>query len=134
MIEWDKNYSVGWSMIDAEHKQIIGLINKAISAKGSSDNQEELRAVLREITNYSLAHFKTEEAYMEKFNYPDFQDHKREHDDFSKNTIAYCNRVIKEDYHTANEILGYLLKRWLVNHIHVVDKKYIDCFKENGLK
>ena len=44
MIEWDKKYSVGLSMIDAEHKQIIGLINKAISAKGSSDNQEELRA------------------------------------------------------------------------------------------
>ena len=47
--------------------------------------------------------------------------------------IAYCNRVIEGDYHIASEILEYL-KQWLVNHIQITDKKYVECFKENGLE
>ena len=47
--------------------------------------------------------------------------------------IAYLDKVIKGDYQIANEILEYL-KSWLINHIQGTDKKYVDCFKENGLK
>ena len=52
---------------------------------------------------------------------------------FPKKTLAYCNRVANGDSHFTNEVLEYI-KQWLVNHIQVTDKKYIDCFKRNGLK
>jgi len=42
----------------------LAFLNKAIFAKGHNDNPEELRGVLREMTNYALTHFKTEETYM----------------------------------------------------------------------
>jgi hemerythrin-like metal-binding protein len=132
-IKWDDKYSVGISMIDEEHKKLIGILNKAIFAKKHNDNPEEIQEVLREMTNYVLTHFKTEETYMIKFNYPEYQDHKEEHHNFSIKTIAYFGKVIKGDYQIANEIFEYL-KRWLINHIQVIDKKYIDCFKRNGLK
>ena len=132
MIKWNDKYSVGISMIDEEHKKFIGILNKAIFAKGYNDNSEKLRKVLREMTNYALTHFKTEEDYMKEFNYPEYQDHKEEHRHFSTETIAYQDKVIKGDFQIANEIIEYL-KWWLVNHIQVTDKKYIDCFKENGL-
>ncbi len=109
------------------------MINKAIATKEHNGNAEELREVLREMTNYALMHFTTEEAYMVKFNYSEYIYHKIEHLDFEKETISYYERVADGDYHITNEILEYL-KRWLVNHIQVTDKKYIDCFKENGLK
>jgi len=83
-------------------------------------------------SSYALTHFATEETYMNEFNYPEYHDHKEEHRDFTIETIAYRDKVIKGDYQIANEILEYL-KWWLVKHIHVADKKYIDCFKENGL-
>ncbi len=133
MIEWEDKFSVGISMIDEEHKKLIGILNKAIFAKGHNDNPEELREVLREMNNYTITHFTTEEAYMKAFNYPEYQDHKEEHRVFSTEIIAYTYKVIKGDYQFANEIIEYL-KWWLVNHIQVTDKKYIDCFKENGLK
>jgi hemerythrin len=133
MIEWDDKYSVGLSIIDEEHKKLIGLLNKAIFAKGHNDNPEEIRELLRKMFSYAMMHFRTEEAYMKEFNYPERQDHKEEHQDFSTETIAYHDKLIKGDYQIANEILEYL-KWWLVNHIQGTDKKYIDCFKENGLK
>ena len=133
MIKWDDKYSVGLSIVDEEHKEFIGIINKAILAKEHNDNPEEIREVLREMTIYALKHFKTEESYMKVFNYPYYQDHKEEHRDFYIETIACLDKLIKGDSQIANEILEYL-KWWLINHIQETDKKYIDCFKRNGVK
>jgi hemerythrin len=133
MLEWNDKFSVGISIIDEEHKKIIGILNKAIFAKEHNANPEELREVLREMTNYALKHFKREETYMKEFNYPEYQDHKEEHRTFFTETIAYHDKVVKGDCQIANEIIEYL-KWWLVNHIQVTDKKYVVCFNENGLK
>jgi hemerythrin len=133
MFKWDAKYSVGISIIDEEHRKIIDIINKAIVAREQSDNPERVKEVLQEMTNYALTHFATEENYMIEFNYPGYQDHKKEHHDFAIKTIAYLDNVIKSDYQIANEILE-CLKQYLVNHIQVTDKNYIVCFKENGLK
>ena len=133
VLEWDDKYSVGISMIDEEHKKLIGLLNKVIYAKEHNGNPEELKEVLYGITMYAMIHFSEEENYMLEFNYPEYQTHRNEHIDFSNKTLAYCERIANRDSHFTNEVLEYL-KRWLVNHIKVTDKKYIDCFKRNGLK
>ena len=133
MVEWDDKYSVDISIIDEEHKKFINIINKAIVAKKHNGNPEEIKEVLKEITIYALAHFTTEEIYMIKFNYPEYQYHKEEHHDFSIKTITDLDKVIKGDCQVANEILE-CLKRWLINHIQGTDRKYVDYFKANGLK
>ncbi len=133
MIEWDDKYSVNISIIDEEHKKLIGMINKVITAKQHSNNPEELLEILNEMIKFAHEHFENEEAYMIKFNYPEYQYHKEEHLAFSIKTLVYQSKVVGGDYHTANAILEYL-KLWLVNHIQITDKKYTDCFKKNGLK
>ena len=77
MIKWDDKYSVGISMIDEEHKKLIGILNKAISTKEHNDNPEEIEEILSEMVEYSHKHFSTEEAYMLKFNFPEYQFHKK---------------------------------------------------------
>ncbi len=133
MIEWEDKYSVGISEIDEEHKQLIVIINKIIDVKQHSDNKNELLKILNEMADYANKHFKTEETYMIKFKYPEYQYHKEEHLDFSVKTLAYQSRVVTGDPHLANEILEYL-KLWLVNHIQKTDKKFAECFIKNGLK
>ena len=133
MIEWEDKYSVGVSIIDKEHKNIINIINKVIAAKQHKDNPEEITEVLNEMTKYTHEHFKNEEAYMIKFNFPMYQYHREEHLGFSMRILSYQSRVTNGDYEVANEILEYL-KQWLVDHIQKTDKEYTDCFNKNGLK
>jgi len=133
MIEWDDKYSVGISIIDKHHKQLVDIINDAIVAKQHSDDPEKVMEVLDEMALYAQEHFKTEESYMLKFHYPEYQYHKEEHRNFSHKTIAYRNKVMHGDSQIANEVLEYL-KKWLVGHIQVTDKKFVTCFKDNGLK
>ncbi len=133
MIKWDDKYCVGISMIDEEHKKLIGILNKVILAKEHNDNPEEIKEVLGAMVEYSNDHFSTEEAYMVKFNFPEYQSHQNEHLDFKDKTFAGYNKIVRGNYKIANELLEYL-EQWLINHIQVTDRQYIDCFKRNGLK
>ncbi len=133
MIEWDDKYCVGVSIIDKDHKEFIDTINKAIIVKENNDNPEGVKEILREMTNYVLTHFKTEETYMIEFNYPEYKHHKEEHRDFTMKIISYLDSVINDNFQIGSILLEDL-KSWLVNHIQVTDQKYIDCFIKNGLK
>jgi hemerythrin len=132
MIKWNDKYSVNISLIDEQHKKLFELINKANIAEALNNNTKDVLAILDQMTEYALKHFETEEHYMKEFNFPGYQPHRSEHIDFTNTAIDYKNRVVGGDYQIINEILEYL-KQWLVNHIQVTDKKYIECFKKNGL-
>ncbi len=95
MIEWDDKYSVGISIIDDEHKQLIGIINKAIAARQHSNNSEEIIEILNEMNKYALTHFADEEAYMVQFDYPDYEQHRKEHQGFSIETMAFLDIATK---------------------------------------
>ena len=133
MIEWDDKYSVGISIIDDEHKQLIGIINKAIAARQHSNNSEEIVEILNEMNKYALTHFADEEAYMVQFDYPDYEQHRKEHQGFSIETMAFFDKITNSNRQLICEILEHL-KSYLASHIQGTDRKYIDCFKEHGLK
>ncbi len=57
MIKWDEKYSVGISIIDEEHKELIRIMNEAIAAKQNDDNVDEISKLLKELTAYALKHF-----------------------------------------------------------------------------
>ena len=132
MIEWNDKYSLNISLIDEKHKKLFEIINKAIIAEKQSEIAKDVLGILDEMTEYALKHFETEERYMKEFNFPEYQTHRNEHINFTNNTIDYKNRIVGGDFQIINEILEYL-KQWLVNHIQVTDRQYIDCFKKNGL-
>ena len=73
MIKLEEKYSVGLSIIDEEHKELIRIMNEAIVAKQHRIDLEEISKLLKELTMYALKHFSTEETYMVEFNYPEFQ-------------------------------------------------------------
>jgi hemerythrin len=133
MIEWDDKYSVGISIIDNEHKKLIGIMNKAIVLEQNSNDPKEIIEVLNEMNKYAHTHFASEEAYMVKFNYPDYENHRKEHQAFSIETMAFFDNITNSNRQLICEILEHL-KSWLVNHVLGTDTKYISCFKEHGLK
>jgi len=133
MIEWNKEHSLGLSIIDEEHKQVIEIINGIIAAKQRDNFPEEIEEMLHEMIDYAWSHFKTEESYMLEFNFHEYQYHKEEHFDFINRMNSYFSRVVSGDYQLANEILEFL-KQWLVRHIEGTDRRYIECFVKNGLK
>ena len=122
MIERNKKFGMGISIIDEDHKKLRDIINKAIVAKKQNYNSGKTKEVLNKMVEYKHKHFSTEEAYMIKFKFSEYQLHRNELLNFLDSTIASYNDLTMDNYHFINEILEFL-KQWLVNNIQGTDTK-----------
>lgn len=134
LLEWGKKYSIGLDEIDGEHKILIGLINKLYKSYGNTSDKRKTRKIIDELLDYTIYHFGTEEEYFEKFDYPGKKNHIAQHKIFI-NKIKDFKEKFKAGTDTAIgfDIIDFLMK-WFVNHILKVDVKYVETFKEHGVK
>lgn len=124
-ITWKDYYSVGHESIDAEHKQIIGLINELYEAKQKGVDYKVIKPLLDRLVQYAVNHFQHEEEIMLAHQYPDFAQHKALHDKLRKNTIALRDNA---NLMTGRDLLAFL-KDWWCNHIQDQDKKFAPYLK-----
>ena len=130
-IVWDDAYSVGFELVDEQHRGLVRMTNELLRGfKDESGVPEEkaLKKVIRDAIEYAQVHFYTEEKYMRLLNYPDLDVHKKEHESF----VVEIMKTVK-DYEAGKSdplTLAKFLKQWLLNHIAVSDKKYAPYFKK----
>ncbi len=132
MIEWNDKYSVNISLIDEQHKKLVELTNKTRMLENFNNSPRSALEILDQMAEYALKHFETEEYFMKACNFPGLESHRNEHIDFTNTTTDYKNRAVGGDCQKISEMIEYLVK-WLINHIQVTDKEFIDCFKKNGI-
>jgi hemerythrin len=70
---------------------------------------------------------------MDKFSYADTKNHKKEHELFVSKVMDVKKRFDDGNLVMSMEITNFV-KDWIVKHIMVTDKKYSNCFIQNGLK
>ncbi|MBW2966879.1 bacteriohemerythrin [Candidatus Woesearchaeota archaeon] len=122
-VEWDDSLSVGVAEIDAQHKKEVEMLDKLY------ENRDI--ALLKELAEHTKMHFDTEEKYFDKFGYENSEAHKAAHRAF----LQRAGEVVKsvEEGNPLTDETMEFIKKWLVNHINLVDKRYTKCFNENGL-
>jgi hemerythrin len=120
-VTWKDFYSVGDRSLDAQHKQVIGVINELYEAMQQGRDRAVLNPILDKLLQYTMAHFKYEEQVLQEHNYPDLARHKAFHDQIRQKT-----RDLREhaDLATGHDVLRFL-KDWWGGHIQGVDKKYM---------
>ena len=119
-VTWKHFYSVGDPFLDAEHKQILGIINELYDAVAQGQDHALRKPVLSTLLQYTLAHFKHEEQAMADHEYPDFARHKAAHDKLRRRTRDFVDNV---DLLTGRDLLRFL-KDWWLGHIQEMDKQY----------
>jgi len=137
ILSWKPEFSMKVSEIDEQHKKIIELINLLHSDAYTGSYKQGCADILKQLYNYCDYHFSTEEKYFHHFNYLGTEEHENEHRLYRKNVIGFESRLekISSDYDIgkfASELLNFL-HDWWEHHILYIDKKYVNCFNENGL-
>lgn len=123
-VAWDSSMSVGMDVLDCDHKRLIDMFNGLLK-KGIADrDREDLRALLDELTDYTVGHFAREEEAMERGDFPDLDSHRAAHRYFTDEIVK-----LKESFGDGNTVmlridLVLLLKDWFIEHIQTVDAKY----------
>ena len=131
-LEWDKSFNVNVKEIDEQHKKLVSMINTLHSAFIDSRGENIHKEIIDNMVEYATIHFATEEKYMEKFNFPASQTHKKEHDNFTREALNLQTQLRIGGFVLSIKILNYL-KSWLQNHILVTDKNYSKFFNKHGL-
>jgi hemerythrin-like metal-binding protein len=132
IITWKNEYSVGVFEIDNQHKKLVMLINTLFDAMKQGQANRVLGSIISELLFYAQTHFRTEEKYFDQFNYKETEEHKVVHQSFISEMEKFKAGFDSGKITLSLDVFNFL-KSWLDEHILGEDKKYEDCFKENGL-
>jgi methyl-accepting chemotaxis protein len=130
---WSEGMSVKVPSIDEQHKRLVVMINTLHMEMKEKRGIAAQRKTIDEMVDYAATHFKQEEAYMRKFQFPGMAQHVEAHDAFTQKAVELKQRADGEGFILTSEILDFL-KNWLQRHIMGMDRQYISCFLENGVK
>jgi len=132
---WDKFYTIGIGEIDSQHESFVNLLNKVYATyeamNNSSPTDENKMKVYLDILNlrkYALNHFSTEEKYMISSKYPQFFDHKRQHDAFIKKIFESEEELFNSQEISLKNMISFMLA-WLEGHIQKVDNEFGKYYK-----
>jgi hemerythrin len=123
-VVWSDDFSVEFAPLDEQHKKLVVITNDLLKncKEGSGVSKIDFMLLFSKASEYAITHFRDEEDYMKKAAYPNFEDHKKEHENFLAEVKSSFNKFKESD--AAPMGLAVFLKKWLLNHIAVKDKLY----------
>ena len=120
--EFDKSLVTGNEMIDGQHKELIGKINKLVDCCEQGGGKLEAIKMLDYLSDYTEFHFGAEEKLQEEISYPGIEEHKKQHAAFVK-AVAELHEMLEEGPSAAFvEAVNKNVIDWLYKHI-----KGFDC-------
>ena len=132
VILWSEDYELGNDFVDSQHKrlfELVGNIGQSCLEEGDIDTISE---TLDFLLQYTVQHFSDEEALQIKYNFPEYEYHKKLHEEFE---AAVSEKVseFKEKGSTKDlsDTINEIVIAWLVNHILKEDMKIGAYIKDN---
>ena len=122
--EFDESLVTGNEMIDGQHKELIGKINKLVDCCEQSGGKLEAIKMLDYLSDYTEFHFGAEEKLQEEVSYPGLEEHKKQHAAFVK-AVAELHEMLEEEEGPTDAFVEAVNKNvidWLYKHI-----KGFDC-------
>lgn len=120
MFEMKDEYRLGIPKIDDQHEKLFEIGESAyllLKDTYSEDKYDKIAAIIEELKEYTVIHFRDEEEYMESINHKRLFSQKMDHADFIKqvNEVDFSS-IDKDQDEYIMRILDFLAK-WLVDHI-----------------
>jgi hemerythrin len=136
LIHWNGRLKLGIAAVDRQHERLVEIINRLHDATVQGRAPDVIGEIIDEMIIYTATHFSMEEKYFAQFDYPDAEEHKREHDALIEKVGAFADDFAKAQGGSksalATEFLQFL-KIWWQFHMMETDSKFVVLFKERGL-
>jgi len=118
---WNQRYVTGEPVVDAEHQELVRLINWIVSHNSSNTPRAEIEQVLDQLVQYAATHFRHEEELMKAVGCDPrfFSLHQGVHWDFARQVTKM--RELPEAAANLDFLLRFL-SGWLAHHILGMDQ------------
>lgn len=122
LITWNASLMVNLEPVDSQHQRLVAWINQLFDAMAAGKGRAVLGDVLDGLVDYTQTHFATEERLMVAHAYPDYANHKLQHDRFAQQIQTLHTRFQGGEPVITVKVTDFL-KDWLSRHILQVDKQ-----------
>ena len=129
---WREEYSVRIREMDKHHWAIFEKANKLYEAIDSDKEIRVLGETLTFLIDYTSFHFTAEQDLMKQHDYPQFENHLKEHQKFHSKVIELQESFKGNKSKMKTDILDFF-KGWFIDHILTEDRKYSDFLNKKGV-
>ncbi|MGA1475275.1 MAG: bacteriohemerythrin [Prochlorothrix sp.] len=131
LAHWHPRYETGYVLIDDQHKALFHAINALHGAILEGRTTPELvHRTLKSLHNYTTIHFETEEQFMLKTHYPDYEAHHEKHLELRARVEALNVLERDGDSRALSITMSHFLTDWLISHINGEDQKMIKFLRK----
>jgi hemerythrin len=128
LFTWNDSYSVSVQQFDDQHKVLFNLVNDLHDAMAQGKGRDRIGQTLNTLISYTRGHFSAEETALRKAGYPQYEQHKKEHDAFTAKVLDFETTYKAGTSNVTVDLMGFL-REWLSNHILKIDKQYASYLK-----
>jgi hemerythrin-like metal-binding protein len=114
--------NMGIKVLDDEH-QVLEEMLRDCRQIIANNNKGKCDALLKQLQNYAIKHFKTEEIIMQACDYPELNNHKQVHQLLLKQIKKMQFKHNQGDLNIEEIII--FLESWLVDHIQIMDQSVL---------
>ena len=131
VIAWSKDYELGNDFVDSQHKRLFELVGNIGKYCLEDRDIDTLSETLDFLLQYTVQHFNDEESLQQEYNFPEYEYHKKLHEEFEAIVIEKVAEF-KEKGSTEDlsETVNDFVITWLVNHILKEDMKIKEYIKD----
>jgi len=125
IVSWSDKYATGIELIDSQHHQLVNLTNELYRAclSGGDERLTVFKEAMKRMVDYVRFHFTAELKILDAVKYPDYNNHKKMHNDLVEEILAASNTYDDGKLFVPNKFVR-TLKDWVFGHIAVYDKLY----------
>lgn len=121
-MELDKKYRTYVLWQDAQHSQLIGLLDDLARGNETGADPKLFTYTTAFLVMYVTHHFNLEEEYMETYEYPEKDYHITEHHKYI-DMIKEFRKTHTQFSQEGSKILEETILAWIMDHIMVNDQK-----------
>lgn len=124
MFELTEEYLTGVQQLDDQHREILARFSSLVKVLRQEEATNHLSYVLSFLRGYAASHFRLEQETMQKFDYPDYLEHKAQHDSFEQEFVQLAAEM--EEYGASAELaehVSVVVTDLLLKHIQNHDLK-----------
>lgn len=122
--EFSDNLITGNELIDSQHEELIGRINKLLDSCEKDDGKVTAVNTLDYLADYTDFHFSAEEKLQQEIGYPNYEEHKAQHEGF-KQTIKELDEMLQEEEGPSAAFVSKVEEnviQWFYHHIEGFDR------------
>ncbi len=131
IIKWQDIYEVHVEEIDNQHKKLVSLMDTMAEAMRSGKGKTVVGRVLNELVDYTAYHFASEEEWMRRHQYREYETHKAIHRELTRRAMEMKRTFELGQPLVTAQVLQFL-SEWLNKHIIGEDGKIGRALNESA--